>query len=70
MLMPQDDQVWMLYYNYYPKPMGWRRWMAPTPDELEMETLQMDLQKEVHSSRSVELHASVTLGELAKLLEL
>ena len=62
------DQVWALYRHFYPRRTGWRRFFDMPVDELEMETLQRDFQKAVSIGRTVDLHRSVTLGDLARLL--
>jgi hypothetical protein len=65
-----DDQVWALYYSYYPRLTGWRRWVGSIrPDELEMETVLRDLKKAALPGRTVDLHPAVTVGELVKQLE-
>ena len=62
------DQVWALYRHFYPRSDGWRRFFDMPVDELEMETLQRDLQRAVPIGRTVQLHPSVTLGDLVRLL--
>jgi len=62
------DQVWALYRHFYPRRDGWRRFFDMPVDELEMETLQRDLQRAVPIGRTVQLHPSVTLGDLVRLL--
>ena len=64
-----DDQVWECYHYYYPIVTGWRRWVGwSRPDELEMEALLWDLRKAARR-RTVDLPASVTVGDLVKLIQ-
>jgi hypothetical protein len=65
-----DDRVWTLYRSYYPPLTGWRRWVgfdSFRPDELEMESLSRDLQTMVTGGKSVDLHETVTVGDLVRL---
>ena len=64
-----DDEVWALYRYYYPSRAGILRQMDIRPDELEIETLERDLRKVVPLGRRGELHLSVTVGDLVKLLQ-
>jgi hypothetical protein len=59
-----DDKLWAIYHGYYPQSRWWQRLK---PDELEMETLLRDLEREA-PGRDVELRPEVTLGELVRLL--
>ena len=48
---------------------GWREWIGSfRPDELEMEMLLKELEKATPHGRAVDLHATVTVGELVRLI--
>jgi hypothetical protein len=64
-----DDEVWALYRRYYPPLSGWWRQIDMRTDELEIETLERTLRKLLPPGRSVDLHLSVTVGDLVRLLE-
>ncbi|SRR6266545_3125525 len=59
-----DDSLWSIYHSYYPQRRWWQRLKG---DELEMETLLRDLQREA-PGRDVALRPDVTLAELVVLL--
>jgi hypothetical protein len=68
-LRPQDE-LWALYYSYYPPLTSWRRWVGSfTPDELEMETVLKDLQRTAPSGQKVSLGPDITIGDLVMLLD-
>ena len=68
-----EDLVWEIYWGYYPActpPVPkWRRWIGSwPPDSLEMETLDRDLRRTVRPGKTVELHLSITVRDLADLV--
>jgi hypothetical protein len=60
-----DDNLWAIYHFYYPQRTWWQRLK---PDELEMETLHRDLEREAPGCGE-ELHRpDVTLADLVRKL--
>jgi hypothetical protein len=64
-----DDNLWAIYHFYYPQRRWWQRLK---PDELEMETLYRDFEREAPGSSCAEqLHRpDVTLADLVQKLSL
>ena len=58
-----DDSLWAIYHYYYPQKHWWNRLK---PDELEMESLYQDLEKEAPACAEQLHRPDVTLADLVQ----
>jgi hypothetical protein len=60
-----EDRLWPIYRHYYPQSHWWHRGV---PDELELESLQSDLQHLAADGKRIDFHTEITVGELVRLV--
>jgi hypothetical protein len=58
-----EDKVWAIYQFYYPQKHWWHRF---TPDELEMESLYRDLEKDAPACAEQLHRQDVTVADLVR----